>query len=131
MAYLSLPYPRQEERVLPESLKAFVPPMMAMARKQFPRDCPSCRRRYADFEQYIRETVPGAITMNYPFDPMGMISWVRCGCGNTLTLRCEEMTGDTHRQFLKALENESKASGRALDHLMGEIRDEVRRRATA
>lgn len=115
--------------MLSENLKAFIAPMLVMARKQFPRDCPKCRRRYDDFEQYIRETEPTGVTMNYPFDPMGMISWVRCGCGNVLTLRCEEMTGEDHRRFLQALENEVNAGDLALQGLMSEIRDEVRRLA--
>ena len=115
--------------MVPKNLQEFIEPMLALARSRFPLVCPSCRRRYADFEQFARETTPIATTLDYPFDPLGMISWVRCGCGNTLTLRCEESSGADHRRFAEALKGESKARGRPLEELMSEIRDEVRRRA--
>lgn len=113
--------------MLPENLKPFVAPMLAMARKQFPRNCPGCGWRYENFEQYIQETAPAGTTLNYPFDPTGMISWVRCRCGNTLTLQCEESAAENHRQFVQALALESKAGGRTVESLMSDIRDEVRR----
>ena len=115
--------------MLPKNLTTFVAPMLVMARKQFPRNCPGCGRRYEDFEQYIQETTPAGTTLNYPFDQTGMIAWVRCRCGNQLTLRCEEMAAENHRLFVSALESESKAGGRTVDSLMSEIRDEVRRLA--
>lgn len=115
--------------MLPENLKPFVAPMLAMARKQFPRNCTGCGRRYENFEQYIRETAPAGTTLNYPFDPTGMISWARCPCGNTLTLQCEEPAAENHRQFVSALEDESKAGGRTVESLMADIRGEVRRLA--
>ncbi len=115
--------------MLSENLKPFVAPMLAMARKQFPRECSGCRRRYEDFEQYIRETVPAATTLNYPFDPVGMISWARCACGATISLSCDEMTGEDHRRFTAALDRESKAGGLDREVLMSEIRNEVRRLA--
>lgn len=116
--------------MLTKTLMPFVAPMLAMARKQFPRNCTGCGRRYENFEQHTRETVPAGTTLNYPFDQTGMIAWVRCRCGNLLTLQCEETAIENHRQFVQALESESKAGGRTVESLMSEIRDEVRRLAT-
>lgn len=115
--------------MLPTTLQTFVVPMLDMARKQFPRKCPACGRRFEDFQQYIRETSPAGTTVNYPFDPTGMLSWARCRCGNTLTLRCEEAASEAHRRFVQALADESKAAGRAVESLMSELRDEIRRLA--
>ncbi|HEX4048094.1 MAG TPA: hypothetical protein VH309_09690 [Elusimicrobiota bacterium] len=117
--------------MLPKALLEFVAPMLAIARKQFPRKCPQCLRQYLDFEQYTRETVPTGTTLDYPFNPMGLISWVRCACGNTLTLRYEAMTDREHVRFVAALKKEWEASGLTQEALMSELRDEVRRRAAS
>ena len=69
--------------------------------------------------------------MGYPVDVFGMISWVRCRCGNSLTLRCDDSVGESHRMLAAAINDEARASGRQADDLMAELRDAVRRRATA
>lgn len=118
--------------MLPKSLEAFLAPMLAMAGAQFPRDCGSCRRSYADFAEFVRETKPiGAPTLGIgaALDPIGMVSWTNCACGSTLVLFCSDTEGEMHSLFMLALEAEAQASGRPLIEVALAVRTEVRRRA--
>lgn len=114
--------------MLPETLSVFVGPMAAMARRQFPLTCPGCRRRYDDFAEFIKSTVPVGATLGYPLDSLGMISWVRCSCGSSLTVRCGDAAGEDHRRFVAALNAEARALGRTTESLMADMRDAVRLR---
>ena len=100
--------------------------MIAMAGSQFPRVCNACRRRYADFKQFVKETKPvGAPTLSVPLDPIGMLTWSNCACGNTLVLLCEDRQGVMHSRFGLALESEAQATGRSTEELLLAIRAEV------
>ncbi|MFI5361695.1 MAG: hypothetical protein ACHQ49_06975 [Elusimicrobiota bacterium] len=65
----------------------------------------------------------GALT-----DPIGMISWTNCACGNTLILSYGPRAEDVHGEFTRTLTFESQASGRSIEDLLLAIRAEVRRR---
>lgn len=117
--------------MLPQSLEAFIGPMLAMAGAQFPRACGSCRRSYGDFKQFVLETKPiGSPTLveGDAIDPIGMVSWTNCACKSTLVLFCADSKGDMHGRFMRALETESAVSGRSVRELALSIREEVRRR---
>lgn len=118
--------------MLPQSLEAFIPPMLAMAETQFPRVCNACKRPYKNFKQFVQETKPiGAptIRLDAETDPIGMMSWTNCACGSTLIVSCERRAEDTrHDEFTRVLKAEAQASGLPVKDLLLAIRAEVRRR---
>ena len=61
-------------------------------------------------------------------DPIGMVSWTNCACGNTLILHCEDGAGEMHGRFLRALETESQASSRSIKELLQVLRSDIRSR---
>lgn len=117
--------------MLPEPLAAYIDPMIAMAGGQFPRACNACRRPFADFKQFVRETKPigrPTLAREVERDPISMISWTNCPCGSTLILKCADAKGEMHGRFAAALEEASRKSGNSTAELMEVLRAEVRRR---
>lgn len=119
------------EIMFPKSLEAFIPPMLAMAETQFPRVCNACQHPYRNFKQFVQGTKPiGAptIMLDAETDPIGMMSWTNCVCGNTLIVSCEGRDEDMHNEFTRVLKAEAQASGLPIKDLLLAIRAEVRRR---
>jgi len=117
--------------MLPEALEAFVGPMLATAGAQFPRACGRCGRSYRDFEEFVRTTKPigePTLGLGAELNPIGMVSWTNCACGNTMILHCEDGAGDMHGRFLRALEAESQASSRSVKELLQVLRSDIRSR---
>lgn len=117
--------------MLPETLVAFVGPMIEVARAQFPRACGKCGRSYADFDEFVRGTNPigePTFSKDVVLDPMGMVSWTNCACGSTMILHCGADSGDMHGVFLRALEAASRARSRSSKELLQALRAEIRRR---
>ena len=119
--------------MVPKEIDAFIEPMIAMASSQFPRSCNSCKRLYPDFRRFILETKPigtPTVALEMPVDPFGMISWSNCACGNTMILMCQDVSHAMHDRFAQTLKAVSQESGRPVDELLKDIREEVRRRAS-
>lgn len=119
--------------LLPERLRPFLDPIMAMCRSQFPKDCGTCHHRFENFRQFVGMTDPqgpmGSMYEQPDDDPFGVISWANCRCGSTLVLECEDMTGPQHGQFMRILREEAAASGRSTSDLLLALRRVIRQRA--
>lgn len=113
---------------LPGELEKFIEPIIAMCTAQFPRKCTNCKKEFRDFKHFVADTSPLGAPQCSPEtdDSFGLISYVNCQCGSTVTLRCADP--EVHALFNKALEAEAKKAGRSQKELLLELRAEVRRR---
>lgn len=121
--------------MLSERLASFIPQVVAVCQRQFPKQCMACGKIYPSFVSYIEgitPTGPLKIDQIEDEDPIGLMSFGNCACGSTLTLKCEPLNGhasEMHRLFNEALKQEGISSNRPADDIVSELRTLVRQSA--
>ena len=107
-------------------LDAYLAPILATCRSQFPKRCRKCNKVFPSFDIYVKETGPVGTQPDFSDDddPLGFLSLVNCSCGTTIALRCE--TPDIHRAFLETLRREARAAGRSEIEVLTALRDRIR-----
>ncbi|MCC6874114.1 MAG: hypothetical protein IT378_07375 [Sandaracinaceae bacterium] len=87
-------------------------------REQFPRHCSACDRRFASFEQYLLETTPVGVPVEYdpaPDDPFGIVEFANCPCGTTLSVLWEGPPSEQRVALRRAIvEDAAQAGGRTV-----------------
>jgi hypothetical protein len=115
--------------MLSARLTSFRQGMLRMCRAQFPKVCSTCATTFASFKDFAEalQTV-GAPLLDTVEDeePVGMLSFVNCRCGSTLTLQCEEPCGERHRAFNQAVRDEAATTGRTVGEILTELRELLR-----
>lgn len=90
---------------------------------QFPRVCSRCKREFPDFGDLVAHTAPkGAPKLDLipgNDDPLGLLVFRNCDCGNTLCLCCEDVSH--HDAFNRAVLDEVRANGRSEGHVLDEL----------
>lgn len=113
---------------LPEELERFISPVISMCNAQFPRKCSNCGREFRDFREFVSQTRPLGVPQCSPEtqEPLGLLSYVNCGCGSTVVLSCADEAA--HERFKAALDAAAERTGQEKKKLLAAVRDEVRRR---
>ncbi|MCC7074081.1 MAG: HDOD domain-containing protein [Deltaproteobacteria bacterium] len=90
---------------------------------QFPRVCSRCKRVFPDFGDLVAHTAPkGAPKLDHIAgndDPLGLLVFRNCDCGNTLCLCCEDVSH--HDAFNRAALEEVRVNGRNEEQVLGEL----------
>jgi len=110
-------------------LEMFQARILATCKAQFPRACGNCGKVYQNFQEWIVNTKPVGAPMPDEIedeDPIGLMSFVNCGCGSTLVLKCEDPDGEAHRAFNQALRAEAARTGRTERDILLELRERIR-----
>lgn len=116
----------------PESVFAFVETIIKKCSEQFPVECSTCGREFRSFRDFIRGTKPIAAPQSLfkeGADPIGMLSCVNCQCGNTLALKCEEISGNLSQMFRETIASQAQREGKSPSTLLIELRSIVRETA--
>ncbi len=111
-------------------LFGFLPAVIEYCNSKFPLECHVCSRKYNDFAEYLKITTPvgsGPVTyeLGTDFDPVRVISYVNCPCGNTMCLRCDEGLADSKEIFLDAAKSEAKQQQCSLEQVMAQFRQKI------
>ena len=114
--------------MLSESIETLIDPIITVCRAQFPQKCGNCGREYPDFHDFEANARPfGSLLPTYRHDDLfGTISYVKCLCGNTITLKC--LDAAAHGRLAEAILREAMICGRPVKAILMELRSEVRRR---
>lgn len=121
--------------MLSDRLSSFIPEMLKMCKKQFPKKCGTCGKVYLSFKSYVETICPIGIPKVDNLedeDPIGLMSFGNCACGSTLTLQCEilgENAGEMHRLFNETLRQEEAMTGRSINDILLELRSLMREMA--
>lgn len=105
----------------------------------FPRVCPSCGRSFATLRDYILATSRVGPTISFdaaagnwkPERPVGALALSNCPCGTTLGLSTKGMPLDKIHRVLEWVKIQTETRGISPEDVVGEVRDEIRRRALA
>lgn len=99
-------------------------------RAQFPRHCSACDRRFASFEQYLIETTPVGVPVEYdsaPDDPFGIVEFANCTCGTTLSVRWEGPPSEQRVALRRAIVEDAKHTGGGPTAVLTLLRAAIRR----
>ncbi|MBC8318309.1 MAG: hypothetical protein H8E41_10420 [Desulfobulbaceae bacterium] len=122
-----------EGEMLSKTLKSFVEPIVKFCCSQFPKKCNLCGKEYVDFKSFLEQTTPaGSVTNGVKYhsqkgDIFGILSWVSCKCGATMTISCTDSEKEMHRMFKEAILNEAKEQNTTPKNVLNEIRQEIRK----
>ena len=101
--------------------------------KQFPRDCSCCKKHFATFADWIRNTsflgkpvcYDAEMRIFKPFKPLGTFGMVNCSCGSTLALSSKNMKLTTMWKLLKWGRKEMKKRGCTPSDILDDLRRKV------
>ena len=97
----------------------------------FPRNCPSCGRRFISMKEYLENTVHLGQPRSYdadmqdwqPNSPLGTFSFSQCKCGNTITLSSSRVVDtETMWQLLSWVKKEAQRRDIPINELLNELR---------
>ncbi len=105
--------------------------------RQFPRACPSCRRRFESLQEYILVTthVGAPISLDAeigdwePTEPLGALALANCPCGSTLAIGSKGMSLKTMWKLMRWLRTETKRRGLTPSELLSHLRREIEQQA--
>ncbi|HTP65566.1 MAG TPA: hypothetical protein VMJ66_09265 [Geobacteraceae bacterium] len=105
----------------------------------FPKACPRCGRNFATLREYILNTRRVDPTYCYdaemgnwePTQPVGTLAYATCSCGDTLALSTTALPLETRHSGLNWLRVETERRGLSPAELLGQMRDEIRKRVLA
>lgn len=108
--------------------EACVDAIASRVRTQFPKDCPSCGRRYANPADFLASTrafgTPSQLDPSDD-DPIGILELANCPCKSTIALRWEDGPGAERQRLHMVIATLSAAHGgsrvRALEALRAAI----------
>jgi hypothetical protein len=129
----NLPQISMEDEMLSKTSKSFVEPIIKFCSSQFPKKCNLCGKEYVDFKSFLEQTTPvGSVTCGEKYhsqneDIFGILSWVNCKCGSTMTISCTDSEKEMHRIFKEAVLNEAKEQNTTPKNVLNEIRQEIRK----
>jgi hypothetical protein len=103
--------------------------------RQFPMDCPVCRRRYATLREYVVVTRPVGRYISHDADagdwspptPLGTSALANCPCDNTLSLGTDTMPIEHRQRLLAWVRDEAHTRGVTPGDLLDHLRLELRR----
>jgi len=106
---------------------------------QFPKDCPTCHRHYANLRDYIQITQRLEPSISYdaemgmwrPFQPLGTVTFTNCPCGTTLSLSSRGMPLHRLWSLYRWARIETRKRNMAMHELLSYLRDEIRRQVIA
>jgi hypothetical protein len=102
---------------------------------QFPKECPTCQRRFATLREYLLTTKHLGPAMPYdahlddwtPLKPLGTMTYANCPCGSTLSLSSEGMPLTRLWSLLSWARAETKRRGLTPEEVLNYLRDEISR----
>jgi hypothetical protein len=122
-----------EDEMLSGKIKSFIKPIIDFCSLQFPKKCNCCEKEYVDFKSFLEQTITvGSITggeeyQSPVYDIFGILSWVNCECGSTMTISCTDSEKEMHQVFKEAVINEAKEQNTTPENVLNEIRQEIRK----
>ena len=101
--------------------------------KQFPRECSCCKKHFATFADWVRNTSYVGKPVSYdaemgifkPLKPLGTLGMVNCSCGSTLALSSKGMKLTTMWKLLKWGRKEAKKRGSTTSGILAELRSKI------
>lgn len=116
-----------------EKLKPFIQQIIDFCSLQFPKKCSCCEKEYVDFKSFLEQTSPiGSITggtksQSSTHDIFGILSWVNCECGSTMTISCTDSEKKMHQMLKETVINTAKEQNTTPENVLNEIRQEIRK----
>jgi hypothetical protein len=103
------------------------------ARKQFPKECSCCKKRWSTFAEFIRSTSYVGKPVSYdaemgifkPIKPLGTLGMVNCLCGSTIALSSKGMKLITMWKLLRWGRKEAKNRGCTSSDILADLRNEI------
>ena len=103
------------------------------------KTCPSCKRVFATYRDYLLNTRHIGLPISYdvefgdwkPAESSGNLSLANCACGTTLALSSDNMPVTQIWQVLKWVKMETERRGCHVREVLCILRDEVSRRGLA
>ncbi|MBI5568802.1 MAG: hypothetical protein HY914_02555 [Desulfomonile tiedjei] len=96
----------------------------------FPKKCRTCGHEYADFPQYIQDTLPvghGLEPYKDSGDALHTMQYRNCRCGSTLSIDLTEDEYPLLESFWEMLGKESKERARPIREVVLEFREQCNR----
>ena len=117
----------------------FIDHIIEYCDQQFPMSCSACGREFSSFGNFVRATFPVAEPIAYETvdeflevrHPIGSLSYVNCGCGNTLAVHCGDTTSDDYLALLRTLASDVERTGLTVSGVFEVLRQEIRSRFTS
>ena len=99
----------------------------------FPKTCPKCHHVFATLREYLLTTTHLGPAMPYdpeagnwiPYQPLGLMTYANCACGNTLTLSSKGLPLIPYWRLLRWARQETKQRGLSPQALLNYLRDEI------
>ena len=99
----------------------------------FPKYCPHCHHRFANFRDYLLATQSLGAVMPYdaelgdwqPLKPLGTWMYARCRCGTTLALSTQAMPLSRLWALLDWARTETQSRHKSPQELLNYLRDEI------
>jgi hypothetical protein len=98
----------------------------------FPKDCPSCGRRFGSLREFLQSTVHVGMPVLYETiggkvlpEPMGPLAFVNCPCGATLTIGSKGIPRAQMAELLEWARSQSSKRSIGVQELLGHIRERI------
>ena len=132
---------RSTQRSGPMELKAsqFLDHIIEYCDRQFPMSCSNCSREFSSFGDFVSATSPIGEPVAYETveelvaagHPIGTLSHVNCGCGDTLTVQCGDTKSNEYFALIGALASDVVRTGLTASAVLEVLRREISFRVTA
>ena len=117
----------------------FIDHIIEYCDRQFPMSCSNCSREFSSFGDFVSATSPIGEPVAYETveelvtagHPIGTLSYVNCGCGDTLTVQCDDMKSNEYFALIGALASDVVRTGSTASAVLEVLRREIRSRVTA
>ena len=124
----------EESFMISKKLQNFIDPIIHHCESQFPKKCPCCQKVFLTFKEFVSSTktigvAPTDCGIPENENPFGILSFVNCVCGSTITIRCEDKTGEMHKLFTEAVTSEAKEFNLPEATVLEELRSLIRAKA--
>lgn len=104
---------------------------------KFPKVCGCCGKNYADFAEFVRQTVHVGEPVSYdaelnnwqPSSPIGTIGMANCACGSTMAISSDGMSLPEMWRLMGWAKEEAEHRNISISELLVEIRVALDKRA--